>query len=63
MDVELSKRVEEIKKIRRIFQEHDEEWREMENGLGCDSFWYFISNEPKEWNLRISIILDILTIL
>lgn len=34
MDVELSKRMEEIKKIRRIFQEHDEEWREMENGLG-----------------------------
>lgn len=57
----MSKEFDYLKKIKDIFSKHIEEWRLMENSLSDDSLWYFLSNDSLDCELRMSIVLDIVS--
>lgn len=57
----MSKEFDYLKKIKNIFSKHIEEWRLMENSLSDDSLWYFLSNDSLDCELRMFIVLDIVS--
>lgn len=58
----MSKEFDYLKKIKDIFSKHIEEWRLMENSLSDDSLWYFLSNDSLDSELRMSLVLDLVSL-